>query len=76
LKLPTPNVLVMDLVRKGIPASARVYTVASDGRTLTETAAYAGGNGMPMMRTNYVHARAVADASGADPGIFPSVKYR
>lgn len=53
LKLPAPNVLVMDLVKGGIPASTRVYTVAADGRTLTETAAYAGGNGMPMMRTHY-----------------------
>lgn len=53
LKLPTPNVLVMDLVKKGIPASTRVYTVAADGKTLTETAAYAGGDGLPMMRTNY-----------------------
>jgi hypothetical protein len=53
LKLPAPNFLVMDLVKKGIPASTRVYIVASDGRTLTETVAYAGGNGMPMMRTNY-----------------------
>lgn len=53
LKLPAPNVLVMDLVKKGVPASTRVYTVAPDGKTLTETAAYAGGNGLPMMRTNY-----------------------
>lgn len=53
LMLPAPNVLVMDLVKQGIPASTRVYTVAADGRTLTETVAYAGGNGMPMMRTNY-----------------------
>jgi hypothetical protein len=53
LKLPSPNVLVMDLVKGGIPASTRVYTVAADGTTLTETTAYAGGNGMPMMRTNY-----------------------
>lgn len=53
LKLPAPNVLVMDLVKGGVPASTRVYTVAADGKTLIETAAYAGGNGMPMMRTNY-----------------------
>lgn len=43
----------MDLVKGGIPASTRVYTVAADGRTLTETVAYAGGNGFPMMRTNH-----------------------
>ena len=53
LKLPAPNVLVMDLVKGGTPASTRVYTVAADGKTLTETVAYAGGNGLPMMRTNY-----------------------
>jgi hypothetical protein len=53
LKLPAPNVLVMDLVKKGVPASTRVYTVAPDGKTLTESVAYAGGNGLPMMRTNY-----------------------
>ncbi|MEP6898761.1 MAG: hypothetical protein ABI870_09545 [Rhodanobacter sp.] len=53
LKLPAPNVLVMDLVKGGIPASTRVYTVAADGRTMIEIASYAGGGGMPMMRTNY-----------------------
>jgi hypothetical protein len=53
VKLPAPNVLVMDLVKKGIPASTRVYTVAADGKTLIETAASAGGNGLPMMRTHY-----------------------
>jgi hypothetical protein len=53
LKLPASNVLVMDLVKGGIPASTRVYIVAADGKTLIETAAYAGGNGLPMMRTNY-----------------------
>lgn len=34
LKLPAPNVLVMDLVKGGVPASTRVYTVAADGKTL------------------------------------------
>lgn len=53
LKLPAPNVLVMDLVKGGIPASTRVYTAAADSKTLIETASYAGGNGQPMMRTNY-----------------------
>lgn len=53
LKLPAPNVLVMDLVKGGTPASTRVYTVAADGKTPIETAAYAGGNGLPMMRTHY-----------------------
>lgn len=54
LKLPAANVLVMDLVKNGVPASTRVYVVAADGRTLTETASYAGGNGLPMMRTNHL----------------------
>lgn len=53
LKLPAPNVLVMDLVKGGIPASTRVYVVAADGKSMIETASYAGGQGMPMMRTNY-----------------------
>lgn len=53
LELPAPNVLVMDLVKGGIPASTRVYTVAADGGTLTETVAYAGGHGFPIMRTNH-----------------------
>lgn len=53
LKLPLPNVLVMDLVKGGVTASTRVYTVAPDGRTMTETVSYAGRDGMPFMRTNY-----------------------
>lgn len=53
LKLPAPNVLVMDLVRHGIPASTRVYTVAADGKTMVETASYVGSNGQPVMQTHY-----------------------
>lgn len=53
VKLPSPSVLVMDLAKGGIPASTRVYTVAADGKTMIETAAYVGGNGLPVMRTNY-----------------------
>lgn len=53
LKLPAPDVLVMDLVRKGIPASTRVYTVAPDGRTMIETASYVGDDGLPVMQTHY-----------------------
>lgn len=53
LELPAPDVLVMDLVKSGIPASTRVYTVAADGRTLTETVAHVGGDGRPTMRTNH-----------------------
>jgi hypothetical protein len=53
LKLPAPGVLVMDLVRKGIPASTRVYTVAPDGKTMIETASYVGDDGLPVMQTHY-----------------------
>jgi hypothetical protein len=45
---------LMDLVKSGVPASTRVYVVAADGKTLTETASCAGGNGPPMMRTNHL----------------------
>jgi hypothetical protein len=53
LKLPVPQVLVMNLVKNGIPASTRVYTVVAGGNTMIETATYVGDNGLPVMRTNY-----------------------
>jgi hypothetical protein len=53
VKVPAPNVMVMELARGGMPASTRVYTVAPDGRTMIETAAHLGDDGKPMMRTNY-----------------------
>lgn len=53
VKLPAPNVMVMQLAKGGIPASTRVYTVAADGRTMIETAAYVGPDGKPLLRTNY-----------------------
>ena len=53
VKLPAPNVMVLALGKGGIPASTRVYVVAPDGKTMIETAAYVGGDGKPMMRTNY-----------------------
>ena len=52
-KLPAPNVMVMQLARAGVPASTRVYTVAPDGQTMIETAAYVGSDGKPLLRTNY-----------------------
>lgn len=52
-KLPAPNVMVMQLAKGGIPASTRVYTVAADGKTMIETAAYVGPDGKPLLRTNY-----------------------
>jgi|tagenome__1003787_1003787.scaffolds.fasta_scaffold20180531_1 hypothetical protein len=53
VKVPVPNVMVLELVKGGAPASTRVYTVAADGKTMIETAAYVGGDGRPVMRTNY-----------------------
>jgi hypothetical protein len=53
VKLPAPNVMVMQLAKGGIPASTRVYTVAADGKTMIETAAYVGPDGKPLLRTNY-----------------------
>ena len=52
-KLPAPNVMVMQLAKGGVPASTRVYTVAPDGKTMIETAAYVGADGKPLFRTNY-----------------------
>lgn len=51
--MPTPNVLVMQLARQGVPASTRVYTVAADGRSMIETVAFFDTAGRPVMRTNY-----------------------
>jgi len=53
VKMPSPNVLVMQLVNRGVPASTRIYTVSGDGRTMTETAAYFAADGKPLLRTNY-----------------------
>jgi hypothetical protein len=53
VKLPAPNVMVMQLAKGGIPASTRVYTVAADGKTMIETAAYVGPDDKPLLRTNY-----------------------
>lgn len=52
-KMPTPNVLVMQLGKNGIPGSTRIYTVAADGKTMVETAAYFDKGGKPILRTNY-----------------------
>ena len=53
VKMPTPNVLVMQLGKGGIPASTRIYTVAADGKTMIETAAYFEKDGRPVLRTSY-----------------------
>lgn len=53
VKMPSPNVLIMQLANQGVPASTRIYTVSGDGRTMTETAAYFAPDGKPLLRTNY-----------------------
>jgi len=53
VKMPAPNVLVMQLGKGGMPASTRVYTVAADGKSMIEIAAFFGDGGVPVMRTNY-----------------------
>ncbi|WP_230482047.1 hypothetical protein [Sphingomonas sp. Leaf21] len=49
--LPAPNVLVMNLARNKMPGSVRVYTIAPDGRTMTEAAANIDDKGEPFVRT-------------------------
>ena len=55
MKMPAPNVLVLSLGKGGSPASTRIYTVAADDKTMTETVIYFWNNGQPMpaMRTNH-----------------------
>jgi hypothetical protein len=50
---PKSDVLVMALSKGGVPGSIRVYTVAADGKSMTETATYFGRDGKPVMRTNH-----------------------
>lgn len=51
--LPSPRVLVMVLSKGGLPGSTRVFTVADDGQSMTETATYFGDGGVPIVRTHY-----------------------
>lgn len=51
-RMPAPNVLVLQLVDDGVPASTRVYSVAGDGQVLTETKAFFGKDGTPILQTN------------------------
>jgi hypothetical protein len=51
--MPATNVLVMALSNHGHPGSTRVYTVAADGKTQTESVVYFGPDGKPVTRTNY-----------------------
>ena len=51
-KMPSPDVLVMQCVYKGVPSSTRIFSVSADGKVLTETEAYFK-EGTPMMRTAF-----------------------
>lgn len=51
--VPAPNVLIMVLSKDGVPGSTRIFTVAPDGNTETETLAYFKEDGTPAMRTNH-----------------------
>ncbi|MCW0448203.1 hypothetical protein NB706_001037 [Xanthomonas sacchari] len=53
LHMPAPNVLVMMLSKDRSVASTRIYTVAADGRLMTETVSAFAPDGTPTMRTNY-----------------------
>lgn len=52
LKLPSPSTLVMQLVDHGAPASTRIYTIAADPSTMTETKAFYTREGTPILQTN------------------------
>lgn len=52
MKMPAPNVLVMQLVDHGNPSSTRIYSVSGDGNALTETKAFFSKEGSPILQTN------------------------
>lgn len=52
LRRPSPGTLVMTLGKDGQRVSTRVYTVAADGRTMTETIVWPA-QAMPRMETTY-----------------------
>jgi DNA-binding CsgD family transcriptional regulator len=54
LRQPAPNSLVMTLRLAGQPVSTRVYTVAKDGRSLTETIVWPGQDAPKMETTRFV----------------------
>lgn len=63
--MPAPGVLIMQLARAGVPGSTRVYTLAADQQTMTETAANYADDGSPFMRTHHFHR--VQSGSGSVP---------
>jgi DNA-binding CsgD family transcriptional regulator len=52
LRQPAPNTLVMTLGKDGTPLSTRVYTVAKDRKSMTETIVWAGDR-LPKLETTY-----------------------
>ncbi|MFA6220511.1 MAG: helix-turn-helix transcriptional regulator [Erythrobacter sp.] len=52
LRQPAPDTLVMTLGKNGSPVSTRVYTVAKDARSMTETIIWAS-EGVPKLETTY-----------------------
>jgi hypothetical protein len=50
---PTTGILVLALSRQGVPGSTRVYAVAPEGRTMTETAVTYDESGAPRIQTNH-----------------------
>jgi len=52
LRQPAPNTLVMTLGKGGAPVSTRVYAVAKDQKSMTETIVWAG-QAMPKLETTY-----------------------
>ena len=50
--VPTPSVMVMAFYKEGMPRNTRTYTVAADGRTMTETIVWLNLNGKPEITTN------------------------
>jgi DNA-binding CsgD family transcriptional regulator len=52
LRQPSPDTLVMTLGKGGKPVATRVYTVAKDGQSMTETIIWADKS-MPKMETTY-----------------------
>jgi DNA-binding CsgD family transcriptional regulator len=54
LKQPAANSLVMTLRLAGQPVSTRVYTVAKDGRSMTETIVWPGADDTKIQTTRFV----------------------
>ncbi len=54
LRQPAPNTLVMTLGKNGAPVSTRVYAVAKDQRSMTETIIWPG-NTIPGLETTTFH---------------------